>query len=244
MSMRVARLLTLLTLLIAVPAGCERPEETIDLSHLPDQVPGSAVVRGVVRLEGAAPVMQVIGRSCADNATPVIDETVVLNDDGTLRNVVVWLEDGPATDGTKCPAVTIDLRDCRFDPHVVVVQIGQVVEVTSHDPKPHNVHCTPQRNRSRNLALVGTGHKAQTAFAAEEFVRVRCDIHPWMNAWVAVVATPFHALTTDGGRFEITGVPAGRYTLATWHEQYGVQRQTIELIDEQTLDLEFTYRVP
>ena len=242
--MTAIRLLMLAMLLLALPAGCERADDPIDLSHLPDTITGSAVVRGIVRLEGAAPIMQVIGRSCADSSRPVTDETVLLNDDGTLRNVVVWLEDGPATNGTNRPAVTIHLQDCRFDPHVVVAQIGQTLHIRSHDPKPHNVHCTPQRNRARNFALVGIGSEAQTVFGAEEFVRVRCDIHPWMSAWIAVVSTPFHAVTADAGRFEIDGIPAGRYTLATWHEQYGVQRRPIELLDDQSIDLELIYRVP
>ena len=79
------------------------------------------------------------------------------------------------------------------------------------------------------------------AFKSPQIIRVKCDVHPWMTAYIGVFENPLFAVTNDDGRFEIKGVPAGSYKLAIWHEQYGRQEQNITVADDKPAEVKVTY---
>ena len=72
-------------------------------------------------------------------------------------------------------------------------------------------------------------------------MKVKCDIHPWMNAFVAVVDHPYFAVTGPDGSFELANLPPGTYTIEAWHEKYDVMEQTVTIADNESQTLEFTY---
>ena len=78
----------------------------------------------------------------------------------------------------------------------------------------------------------------ELSFDAAEKVRVKCDLHPWMSAWIVVTDHPYHAITDDEGRFELSNVPPGDYVLETWHETLGSSRREVTVRGDETLDLQ------
>lgn len=133
-----------------------------------------------------------------------------------LGDAVLYLEGaGPAA-----PAVTVDIAitDKLYAPHVVVVPLGSTVRFPNHDPFNHNVFSTSDGN-TFDLGLYGRGETRSHTFAAPGLVRVYCNIHPRMVAYVLVMANRYYAQPAADGRFAIEGVPPGRHRLRVWHER-------------------------
>jgi hypothetical protein len=211
----------------------------------PADVRGNGVVRGFVKFEGTPPVMnEIANRPCHDGATPLVEEFVVVGDDGGLANVFVSIEGVPAIDGSSLPPALLDQVNCRYVPHALGVCVGQPVRIRSSDPTMHNVHYTPDRNESRNFGMTRAGDEKTVTFTAAELVRVKCDVHPWMNATIGVFDHPFFAVTREDGRYEIANLPAGRYKLVAWHERYGKLEQQVEVNDAAPIEAHLTYKAP
>jgi hypothetical protein len=203
---------------------------------------GQAILRGKVTFAGTAPVMKdVPNEPCHEGAKPFKEESVVVNANGTLRNVFVYLKNVSADPLPNTPPPVLDQVGCRYVPHVVAVQAGQPLTIRSSDPAIHNVHYSPQKNKANNLNMTSPGSEQQVKFDQPEFVRFKCDIHPWMNAYAGVFPHPFFAVTGDDGSFELKHLPAGSYTLVAWHERFGELEQTITVGDAPRADVTFTY---
>ena len=208
-------------------------------------------VSGVAKFEGKPPKMRKIKPS-SDPACEKMHggedmraETVVVNEDGTLRNVFVWVSKG--LEGKEFPApkeaAVLDQQKCRFEPHVLGVQVGQTIDIKNSDPTTHNVHALPKLNKSFNFSQSKQNSVQKVSFKRKEIaVYVKCDIHPWMGAYVAVVDNPFHAVTGDGGKFDLKDLPAGTYTISAWHEKYGTQTKEVKVGDGATEKIEFTFK--
>ena len=165
---------------------------------------------------------------------------------GTLANVFVYLADVPPSDGSQREATVLDQKDCRYVPHVVGVQVGQVLRVRSSDPKTmHNVHYNPSKGAAGNFGLTDAGAERTVTFQQAEFIRVKCDVHPWMTAYIGVFDSPFFATSDENaGQFEISRVPPGKYKLIAWHEQLGQVEQPVEVKDDRPVDVTVTYKGP
>jgi plastocyanin len=224
--------------------GCDRAS-VAKPAPLPRVVEGNGIIRGSVQLTGPAPTMPEITISserCCQGEPALHEETVIVNDNNTLRNVFVYLENAPQTDGSAQPSALLDQSRCRYVPHAIGVQVGQTLNVRSSDPTMHNVHFNPQKNVAKNLSMTVAGQQVPTTFAAAEFIRFKCDVHPWMNAWVGVFDNPFFAVTGEDGSFEIKGIPAGKYTLVAWHELYGRREQQLTIgEDGKPLETMFSF---
>ena len=211
----------------------------------PQDVHGAGVVRGHVKLDGPAPEMKVIpNQPCHDAAEPIRDETVVIGAGGGLKNAFVYVtsQDVQPVDGATLDPAVLDQKSCQYVPHVVGVCVNQALRVRSSDPTVHNVHYAPQGNPSGNLTMNGPDEKTVT-FTSPEFVRMKCDVHPWMTAYVGVFDTPFFAVTGDDGGYEIKGLPPGQYELLVWHERYGQLQQSVT-VSETASKVELSYRAP
>jgi len=230
----------------AALVACDSREDSTAAPPRGQPVYGSGAVKGSVKFIGTPPVMaDIANQPCHAEAGPLKEETVVVNENGTLANVFVYLADVPASDGSSREPALLDQIDCRYVPHAVGVQVGQTLRIRSSDPTLHNVHYTAERNTPANFGLTVKGAERSVKFDAAEFLRVKCDVHPWMTAYIGVFDSPFYAVTsdTDGG-FEIPNVPAGKYRLVAWHERYGQIEQPVELKDDGVVDVTVEYKGP
>lgn len=218
--------LATLALLTVCATGCDRGETAIAPPR-PVVPAGPGVLTGTVRLLGPVPKRQVLTTAdCHTGGPPITDESVVADDAGRLKNVVVYVKDGPPI-AAPAPTAVMDQVNCRFEPHVLAVRTGQVLRFRSSDPTLHNVHGLCEANPAFNLAMGSAGQSSDRTFARPEIFRVKCDVHPWMTGWVAVFDHPLFAVTGDHGAFEIKGLPPGAYTLVAWHERLGTREQAV-----------------
>ncbi len=218
-----------------------------------DPALGTATVMGTVKFNGKAPRMRPIDMAGADEKCAEIyagerqlPQTVLVNGNGTLRNVFVWVKTG--IDGWSFPMpegdALLDQRGCRYHPHVQGMRTGQSLTVRTSDPTAHNVHCFGKANRPFNRSQpAGAGDIAirMRRDEASPPMKVKCDIHPWMNSYVAVVDHPYFAVTGDDGSFELPNLPPGTYTIEAWHERHETLEQTVTLGDNETQAVEFSY---
>ncbi|WP_428937232.1 carboxypeptidase regulatory-like domain-containing protein [Fontivita pretiosa] len=199
-----------------------------------------ADVTGKVKLEGKAPEPKEIDMSgvkecAAQHADPVYEETIVAGENGELANVVVAVkaEEAAALGGEvpKEPAV-LDQKGCQYIPHVLAMMVGQELVVRNDDPFLHNVHSLAQINPAFNFGQPNKdpGKKVDPPKAPEN-IKVKCDVHPWMSAWIIVHDHPFFAVSGEDGSFTIKGLPDGEYTLTAWHEKLGTQETRVTVKD-------------
>ncbi len=187
--------------------------------------PGSASVSGRVSFEGAVPApvrMQVSSDAACHALHPQgIERRAFEVQDGGLANVVVYVKGG--LEGTYAPPaepLVLDQVGCDYVPSVLVLQVGQVLKIRNSDGTFHNVHGFPIANAAFNIAQPRKGMEAtRTLDKPEALFPVRCDMHPWMRAFVAVVPHPFHAVTEADGTFAIKRLPAGTYELEAVHDK-------------------------
>jgi plastocyanin len=174
---------------------------------------------------------------------PLLSETVLVNDDGTLRNVFVYVKDGLGDKKFEAPKDPVVLKQvgCRYEPHVFGIMVGQPLKIVNGDDTMHNVHGTPAVNKEFNFSQAKKGQEDVRSFDTPEvMVPIKCDVHGWMNCYGGVLTHPFFAVTGDGGTFELKGLPAGKYTIVAWHEKYGTQEKVVEL-GKDSQQIEFTF---
>jgi plastocyanin len=209
----------------------------------------AAAIRGVVKFEGTLPKAKSISMaadpSCAKQHPGLISTPEVLADSkGGLQNVLVFISDGLGDRTFDPPAqpVVITQKGCLYQPHVLAVQANQPIEVVNDDPTMHNIHPTPTNNREWNKAEL-PGAKQEEAFAREEIaIPVRCNIHPWMRGYIAVLKNPYFAVTKPDGTFDLPNLPPGTYTIKAWQEKLGTSTQTITVDANQTKEINFVFK--
>ncbi len=211
---------------------------------------GTAAVSGRVAFTGTAPTNPRIDMAeepqcAAAYQTAPRQETVVVNSNGTLANVFVYVQSGLAAGATYAPPstpVVIDQKGCHYVPHVFGIMVGQNLEIRNSDSLLHNIKAQARSNRPFNISQPAAGMTTTRTFSAPEVtVALACNVHGWMSAYAGVMAHPFFAVTGSDGSFSIAGLPAGTYTLEAWHEQYGTQTATVTVADGESKTAEFTY---
>lgn len=194
-------------------------------------------ITGKVMLDGKAPDMPEVSAikvlpDCAkQHKEPVYDEKVVVGDKNELANVVVYIQSPKGVTLGKAastPAV-LDQKGCVYTPHVVAVCVDQPLLVKNSDMFLHNVHTLPIDNAATNIAMPNVGEKKFEPYKAVEQFKVKCDVHPWMYAWIVVCDNPYFGVSSaadkNTGQYSIDtkGLPDGEYTFIAWHEFYGQQ---------------------
>jgi len=145
---------------------------------------------------------------------------LVLSPRKELANAVVWIENAPDNAGApQDKKVEIDQKACVFIPRVVIVPAKGTVFFLNSDKLLHNIHTTPKINVEVNRTQP-KNRSIPVTFDKPEIVRIACDLHPWMTAWVVVAAHPYYAVTGADGQFAFD-VPPGQYKLKVWHERLG-----------------------
>jgi len=209
----------------------------------------AGTITGKVNFTGTAPdpqkIMMDADPVCAGlHPEPVFTEDVLANPNSTLRNVFVYVKEGLEGKSFPTPAepVTFNQKGCHYTPHVFGIRVNQTLEVVNSDATLHNVHGMPTQSKEFNLGMPIQGMKLTRKFdKAEIMVKFKCDVHPWMNAYVGVLSHPFFSVTGEQGNFEIKDLPAGSYTVEAWHEKYGTKTQQITVNETGTQTLEFTF---
>jgi plastocyanin len=219
----------------------------------PRVVVAASSVTGTVIFAGKAPALKPLSMdadpACAKmHKAPVPSEMLVLGSGNTMGNVLVWVSKGlPA--GKTWPApktpVTLDQKGCQYVPHVQGIMVGQAYRILNSDGILHNVHALPKINRGFNRPMPATVKEASATFDKPEAVfQIKCDVHPWMSAYVGVFTHPFFSATGADGKFAISGLDAGTYEITAWHERLGTQTASVTVGANETKAQNFKFSTP
>jgi len=154
---------------------------------------------------------------------------------------VVYMEDAPKSPAVVPGHVVLDQRDERFVPHVLAVTTGTVVDFPNSDHIFHNVFSL-SKTRPFDLGRYAAGRSKAVTFDRPGIVRVFCDIHSHMNAFILVFNHPFFALTDMDGRYRIDNVPPGTYNLVAWNEGVSSDPQAVMVPEGSEAELDFALR--
>ena len=213
----------------------------------------AATITGTVTFTGKPPALKPLAMdadpACAKKHTkPVPAEMLVLGGGNTMANVILWVSKGlPAGKTFPVPKtpVTLDQKGCVYVPHAMGIMVGQAYRILNSDGILHNIHTLPKVNPSFNRAMPATSKEASTTFAKPEPIfQIKCDVHPWMSAYIGVFTHPFFAATATDGKFTIPGLDAGTYEITAWHERLGTQTATITVGASDTKTQDFKFAVP
>jgi plastocyanin len=209
----------------------------------------AANVMGTITLKGEPPQEKNITPVKSDPLCGKLHSSVpkttfyVVGPNSTLADVVVSIQgvSGKST-GASAPPVIMDQVACLYVPQILVLQTGQTLQVKNSDPLPHNVHSEPKArgNKKENKIQMAKGPDLKFTFdQPEEFVRFKCDIHPWMFAWVTIFDHPYYAITGQDGTFKIANLPPGKYKIKAIHRKAGEIVQEVEVKDGQDAKVDF-----
>ena len=222
------------------------------LSIYPSVAFAASSVSGTVTFTGTPPNLKPTPMdadpACAKKHTaPVPSELLVLGKGNTMANIIVWVSSGlPA--GKTYPApktpVVLDQHGCQYVPHVQGIMVGQQYKILNSDGILHNVHSLPKVNPQFNKPMPPTLKEATTSFAKPEPVfQIKCDVHPWMTAYIGVFEHPFFATTGTDGKFTIAGLDPGTYEITAWHERLGTQKATVKVGASGTVTQDFKFAI-
>ena len=226
---------------------------TLTVAALAGSVASAAEVSGKIKLTGTPPPEKPITLDAACGKlqpTPITTRHYLVSPDKGLANVFVYVKEG-AKGGTP-PAdkgPLLDQKGCQYQPYVMGVQVGQHFDVQNSDSLLHNVHTLPKvaGNKELNVGQPVAGMKTDFVFNKQEvLVQFKCEVHPWMFAYVGVVDHPYYAVSDKDGNFKISGLPAGDYTIEAVHLKAGrtTQKVTVGADDKKTVDFTLEAKAP
>jgi plastocyanin len=220
---------------------------------LPGVAVAASTVTGTVTFEGKAPALRPIAMDaepvCAKkHSGPAPNEALILGSGNTMANIMVYVSKGvPA--GKTYPApqtpVTINQDGCVYQPHVLGIMAGQPTRILNSDGILHNIHTLPKVNPAFNRGQPATVKEMTTNFPkAEDVFQVKCDVHPWMSAYIGVFTHPFFSVTGTDGKFTLSGLDPGTYEITAWHERLGVQKATVTVAANESKTQGFKFALP
>lgn len=189
----------------------------------------SGTISGRVVFTGDAPAQKKI-KVTKDNekcGAEVSSEELIVGADKGIANAVVSVVGLKGTPPKPASPAAIDQKGCVFRPHVAIVGVGAPLDILNNDGVLHNFHTASTKNPPLNRAQPGFRKKMSETFKQPETMKVTCDAHPWMSAWVIVTDHPYLNATDNGGNFKIAEVPAGNHTIEVWHESLGKITKTV-----------------
>jgi plastocyanin len=210
-------------------------------------------ITGTVTFDGKPPALKPLAMdadpACAKkHSGPVPNEMLVLGNGNTMGSIMVWVSKGlPA--GKTYPApkepVVIDQNGCQYKPHVMGIMVGQPYKILNSDGILHNIHTLPNVNSPFNKGMPATVTEATTTFPKPEAMfHIKCDVHPWMSAYLGVFTNPFFSVTGADGKFTISGLDPGTYELTAWHERLGTQTATVTVAASGSKTQDFKFTLP
>lgn len=248
-----AALIPLLTM-VACGGGGESsgpeaaPESAAPAATAPD-LSNAGNVSGTISFTGDAPAAAEIALAAdpfcqAAHSDAVTTSPVLVDADGGLMNVVVHVSGGLEGYSFDVPSdvPVLNQAGCIYDPHVLAVRAGQPFAVLNSDDTLHNVNVQPADNPAFNQGQPIVGMELEKVFDNPEIgVPVRCDVHPWMSAFINVFDHPYFAISGADGAFSIDQLPPGEYTIEAWHETLGTQTMEVTVGDGEAGTADFTF---
>ena len=248
--------------LAALSLACHKEEAEQPATHTaqPAQAPApnaqmapsaptgpSGIIEGEVVFQGKAPEAAKVNTSsdpaCAN--APQTNQSLVVNS-GKVANVLVRVSDADLKVAAPAQPVTIDQKSCNYSPRVQGAVEGQKLEVRNDDPTLHNVHAyvgvTGGRPLFNNAQPPGAAPIAHPVPTQDGVLKVKCDVHPWMEAYVVVNHNPYFGSTgADRARSRSRTCPAGKHTLTAWQEKLGTKTIDVEVKPNQITHVNFTF---
>jgi plastocyanin len=204
-------------------------------------VKDGATIRGVVKVEGKLPKLAPLQITkykeiCKD----VPNETLIVGPGQGLRYAVVTLEGitrGKAVE--KESSHELDNVKCRFLPHVQAASVGQFILFKNSDPILHTAHGMFTGDQPQFNVGLFPGRVSRKPLVAPGLVKIQCEVHPWMSAYIVITDHPYHAVTDSYGEYLINDVPAGSYRVKVWHESLGTEEKPVEAKAGATAKVDF-----
>jgi Carboxypeptidase regulatory-like domain len=210
----------------------------------------SGTVTGKIVFTGKAPARKKIDMDedplCAkQHKSAVYDDSVEVGHKGALVNAFVYIKTG--LEGKKfepsADPVVIDQHGCWFIPRVIGMEAGQALKAVNSDPITHNIHPRAKINREWNQNQPEGAEPAIRKFAwPEVMIRVKCNIHSWMHAFIGVVDNPYFAVSKEDGKYSIGNLPPGTYTIGVWQEGLGTQEQQVTVAPHSNTLVNLTFK--
>ena len=175
--------------------------------------------------------------------TPKLSADLIVNAENRgIQNVVVSITNISKGKAWSLPEeeLAISQQGCWFNPHVLIMPSGRSIDVLNTDGILHNFHTRGKKNRPVNKAQPKFLKTLKVKFARADLVRVTCDVHKWMNAWIVVADHPYYALSDEAGAFQMENVPPGNYVVEFWHETLGKQTQTVTVAAGKSTQVDVT----
>jgi hypothetical protein len=210
----------------------------------------AGAVKGTIKFEGEAPKAEPVDLSpdpfCKEHhagGTMEPPTGVKVGAGGGLKDVFVQITGVPDTK-REPPAepVVLDQVGCNYVPHVLGIMKKQQLKILNSDATLHNIHSQPKNQKEFNKAMPNKGDERLEDFRkAEEAVHIKCDVHPWMGAFIFVMEHPYFAVSSADGSFSIAcDLPDGEYGIKAWHETLGEQTGKVTIKDgSATFDATF-----
>jgi Polysaccharide lyase family 4, domain II len=208
-------------------------------------VTNGGTIDGVVTLSGAAPAEAPIKVTKNQDycGQTIPDPAFTVDGSGGLANVIVYLKD--ITKGKAAATTPLSLvnEKCMFSPRAQGAMVSEQIKISSEDTVLHNTH--PQNAETSatifNVALPFKGFSVTKPLPnMPMMIKVKCDAHEWMHAWIMELEHPYYATTGADGHFTIKDVPPGTYTLAVWHEVAGEKSAPVVVAAGQTVKSKIT----
>ena len=207
-------------------------------------------ITGTITFEGKAPKMKPLKVDAdpicvANNEIAPKKEWLILDENKGVKNMLVFITEGLNIDYSPPEEpVVIDQKGCIYSPHVVGIMAGQQLDILNNDGTLHNIHALPKVNKEFNKAQPRSKKKLSVKFEKPEApFKVKCDVHPWMGAYIGVFDHPCFSVSGDDGTYVISDLKPGEYVIEAWHEKLGSQTANVTVTDSAAHQ-DFTFKKP
>jgi hypothetical protein len=202
------------------------------------QVANGGAIKGKVTYTGSVPTRKIIPTKDQEVCGGIRDERqVIVGPDSGVMDAIVYLKEVPKGKRWDKPkkTPTINNRKCNFEPHVQVMPAGMNLAILNSDPVLHNTHGFLIKATVFNVAMPKQGMRVERPIKKPGIVRVECDAHGWMLAWIYAADNPYYAITGKDGTFSIPAVPPGEYTMVVWQEYTGSMEMPVTVKANETV---------